>query len=219
VRFFPLSVESFVFPTDYKVVVCNSLRQAQKANGAKSIFNERVATYEIAMLLIKQLFPNLAGRLVHLRDLNTDHLGINEAELYQVVAALPERVTREILYGMLPAHTNRLDQLFRTHETALLEPLMAFLKSREDIRIVGPATIENRAPIVSILPKKKTVLEVYNTLTRHRLMLGYGNFYAYRPLMDMDIPTDPGGIRISFVHYTSPEEIQQVITGLEKALD
>ena len=37
--------------------------------------------------------------------------------------------------------------------------------------------------------------------------------------MDMDIPTDPGVIRISFVHYTSPEEIQQVITGLQKALD
>ena len=62
-------------------------------------------------------------------------------------------------------------------------------------------------------------LRVYNTLTRHKLMLGYGNFYAYRPLMDMNIPTDPGVIRISFVHYTSPEEIQQVITGLKSALD
>ena len=112
-----------------------------------------------------------------------------------------------------------LNELFRSHETALLEPLMAFLKSRKDVRIVGPATTANRAPIVSILPRNKAVLEVYNILTHHRLMLGYGNFYAYRPLMDMDIPTDPGVIRISFVHYTSPEEIQQVITGLQKALD
>ncbi len=120
----------------------------------------------------------------------------------------------------LPVQRNHaLNELFRAHETALLEPLLEFLKGRNDIRIVGPATIEDRAPIVSILPGKKAVLEVYNTLTRHKLMLGYGNFYAYRPLMDMDIPTDPGVIRISFVHYTSPEEIQQVITGLERALD
>ncbi|TNF66455.1 MAG: aminotransferase class V-fold PLP-dependent enzyme, partial [Bacteroidetes bacterium] len=120
----------------------------------------------------------------------------------------------------LPVQRNHaLNELFRTHETALLKPLMAFLKSRKDVRIVGPATTANRAPIVSILPRNKAVLEVYNILTRHRLMLGYGNFYAYRPLMDMDIPTDPGVIRISFVHYTSSGEIQQVITGLQKALD
>ena len=120
----------------------------------------------------------------------------------------------------LPVQRNHaLNKLFRAHETALLEPLMEFLNSRDDLRLVGPNTVENRAPIISILPRKKAVLEVYNSLTRHKLMLGYGNFYAYRPLMDMDIPTDPGVIRISFVHYTSPEEILQVITGLEIALD
>ena len=120
----------------------------------------------------------------------------------------------------LPVQRNHaLNDLFRAHETALLEPLIEFLNDREDVRIVGPATTENRAPIVSILPKQKAVLEVYNALTRHKLMLGYGNFYAYRPLLDMDIPTDPGVIRISFVHYTHPEEIDQMIQGLKKALD
>jgi selenocysteine lyase/cysteine desulfurase len=34
----------------------------------------------------------------------------------------------------------------------------------------------------------------------------------------MGIPTDPGVIRISFVHYTSPDEIQQAIAGLQMAL-
>ena len=119
----------------------------------------------------------------------------------------------------LPVQRNHaLNELFRAHETALLEPLLEFLNSRDDVRIVGPNTTENRGPIVSILPRRKAVLEVYNTLTHHKLMPGYGNFYAHRPLMDMDIPTDPGVIRISFVHYTSPEEIQQVITGLQDAL-
>jgi selenocysteine lyase/cysteine desulfurase len=49
-------------------------------------------------------------------------------------------------------------------------------------------------------------------------MLGKGHFYAVRPLIDMNIPQDPGVIRISFLHYTSMDEIEQLIQGLEKAL-
>ena len=50
-------------------------------------------------------------------------------------------------------------------------------------------------------------------------MLGIGDFYAVRPLMDMEIPTDPGVIRMSFIHYTSKEDIDQLIEGLKKALE
>ena len=111
-----------------------------------------------------------------------------------------------------------LNGLFRTHERALLEPLMDFLESRSDIRLVGPGKSEERAPIVSILPLKKSIKDVYEGLTRQQLMLGWGNFYAHRPLLDMGIPVDPGVIRMSFVHYTSEQEIQQLIRGLELSL-
>lgn len=118
-----------------------------------------------------------------------------------------------------PAQRNRaLNRLFREHELALLEPLLEFLSAHRGVRIVGPETLEDRAPIVSILPGNKPHREVYQTLTAHRLMLGMGDFYAVRPLMDMGIPTDPGVIRLSFLHYTSPQEIDQLITGLEQAL-
>ena len=49
-------------------------------------------------------------------------------------------------------------------------------------------------------------------------MTGMGHFYAVRPLKDMKLPTDPGVIRLSFVHYTSPEEVAQLIDGLKRAL-
>ncbi len=111
-----------------------------------------------------------------------------------------------------------LNRLFREHENELLQPLLDFLRSRTDVRMVGPDTLENRAPIVSILPRKKTIEEVYAGLTQHKLMLGSGDFYAVRPLMDMDIPTNPGVIRMSFVHYTTKEEVDQLIEGLETAL-
>ncbi len=118
-----------------------------------------------------------------------------------------------------PRERNKvLNSLFRNHEKALLEKLLEFLNSRDDVRIVGPDSSKDRAPIVSIIPKKKSIEEVYKTLTQHKLMLGTGDFYAVRPLMDMNIPTDPGVLRMSFVHYTNADEIEQLIGGLKEAL-
>lgn len=112
-----------------------------------------------------------------------------------------------------------LNGLFRKHEQDILELLMFFLEGRDDIKIIGPGMNAQRAPIVSILPKQKSIQEVYKGLTEHKIMAGIGNFYAHRPLMDMKIPTDPGVIRLSFVHYTSPEEVYQLIGALKEALN
>jgi len=112
-----------------------------------------------------------------------------------------------------------LNNLFQEHEKALLEHLLDFLRSRDDVQIVGPDNKEDRAPIVAIIPLHKNLKKVYATLTEQQLMLGMGHFYAVRPLIDMDIPTQPGVLRISFLHYTSMEEINQLIEGLKVALE
>ena len=118
-----------------------------------------------------------------------------------------------------PAQRNyALNMLFREHEKALLERLLDFLRSRDDVQIIGPENTEERAPIVSIIPNNKNLEKVYASLTEHKLMLGMGNFYAVRPLIDMNIPRQPGVLRISFLHYTSIAEIDQLIEGLKVAL-
>jgi len=61
ISFFPLTVDYVPFPDEYRVVVCNSYVEAKKANGARSIFNERVATYEIGLMLLKIDFPCWMG--------------------------------------------------------------------------------------------------------------------------------------------------------------
>jgi selenocysteine lyase/cysteine desulfurase len=118
-----------------------------------------------------------------------------------------------------PDQRNRvLNQLFHSHEEALMTPLLEFLTRRDDVRLLGPKKATSRAPIVSVVPLKKDVRTVYASLVDSKIMLGSGDFYAVRPLMDMEIPTDPGVIRMSFMHYTSPEEIGQLIDGLKAAL-
>ena len=119
----------------------------------------------------------------------------------------------------LPSQRNiALNRLFRSQEKALLEPLLEFLRSRDDLKILGPDYADQRVPTISILPRNKSVKKVYTDLTNHRLRLGMGNFYAVRPLMDMGIPLEPGVLRMSFLHYTSMEDIDQLITGLKTAL-
>ena len=100
----------------------------------------------------------------------------------------------------------------------MLKPLLAFLKSRNDVRIIGPDDAELRAATVSIIPLSKSVAEVARSLCSDKLMVGRGDFYSVRPLREMSIDLDSGVLRLSFVHYTSRAEIDKLIRGLDNAL-
>jgi selenocysteine lyase/cysteine desulfurase len=113
----------------------------------------------------------------------------------------------------------RLHKLFADYEKSLLTPLLDFLKSRDDVFIIGPDDAEIRAATVTILPKNKSVAQVSAALGEQKLMVGSGNFYGVRPLTEMNVDLDTGVIRVSFVHYTTMAEIDQLIRGLTIALD
>jgi selenocysteine lyase/cysteine desulfurase len=49
-------------------------------------------------------------------------------------------------------------------------------------------------------------------------MAGGGDFYAQRPLSAMGIDPDKGVLRLSFVHYTSPSEVEQLMKALDQTL-
>jgi selenocysteine lyase/cysteine desulfurase len=113
----------------------------------------------------------------------------------------------------------RVHDLFQMHEKKLLSPLLGWLRSRDDVRIVGPDDPELRAPTVAIIPRKKSIRELFPTLTAHKLMVSSGDFYAVRSLLGMNISLETGVLRFSFIHYTTEEEVEQLIGGLKAALD
>lgn len=117
------------------------------------------------------------------------------------------------------ARGRRLARLFARHERSLLAPLLAWLRQRDDVRILGPDQPEERAPTVSLVPLGKPLQKVIATLTDHRVMAGVGDFYGVRPLESMGVPSDPGALRLSFVHYTTKDEIDQLLEALAAALD
>lgn len=109
--------------------------------------------------------------------------------------------------------------MFQSYEAKLLTPLMDWLRQRDDITIVGPDNPELRAPTVSIVPKKRSINDIFTVLTARKLMTGCGHFYGVRPLLGMNIPIDTGVLRFSFLHYTTKDEVTQLIEGLGAALD
>jgi selenocysteine lyase/cysteine desulfurase len=112
----------------------------------------------------------------------------------------------------------RLHKLFSDYESALLTPLLDFLKARNDVFILGPDDPGIRASTVTILPLEKPVPAVVAELEKQKLMVASGDFDVVRILNEMNIDLDPGVIRMSLLHYTTRDEIDRLIRGLTIAL-
>lgn len=107
--------------------------------------------------------------------------------------------------------------LFRSHETKLLQPLLDFLSGRNDIRLIGPAKAAKRAPTVAVVCQRPGEA-VAADLARHGIMCWGGDFYAPRPLKAMGVDPVHGVLRLSFVHYTSAADVDRLMTALDQVL-
>jgi selenocysteine lyase/cysteine desulfurase len=125
----------------------------------------------------------------------------------------------EIAGDAVPGDTpfRKAHNAMRAQETALLGPLMEFLRGHAKARLIGPADPEQRAPTLSLLLKEQGVTAA-ERLARHGIMAAGGHFYAWRLLEAMDINPGHGVLRLSFTHYTAPEDIQRLITALDVEL-
>lgn len=112
----------------------------------------------------------------------------------------------------------RAHDAMRTQETELMRPLMEFLSARNSIRLIGPGDPEKRAPTIAIALDAPG-LEMAKRLAKHNIMAGGGHFYAYRLLKALGIDADHGVLRLSFTHYTTEAEINQLITALDAELN
>lgn len=108
----------------------------------------------------------------------------------------------------------RAHNAMRVQETILMQPLLDWLRNSNRVRLIGPETPGNRAPTIALAVEDPGAIAA-ERLAKHGIMAGGGHCYAYRLLQALNIDPDHGVLRLSFVHYTTPEEI----TVLIKALD
>jgi selenocysteine lyase/cysteine desulfurase len=115
------------------------------------------------------------------------------------------------------ARGRAVHDLMRAQEVAAVAPLLAFLASRNDLRLIGPRRAEDRAPTVAIA-LDRAAEPVSEALGREGIACWAGDFYAVRPLEAMGVDLGRGVLRMSLAHYTSGEDVSRLIAALERVL-
>lgn len=116
-----------------------------------------------------------------------------------------------------------VSQLWQDHETALLQPLLDYLASSDKVRLLGPSdALTNglhRCPTVAFVPLASEPEAVAGELIERGIMTSHGDYYANRVLEGLDIEPSRGVCRLSFVHYTSPTDMNRLLIALDSVLE
>ena len=86
------------------------------------------------------------------------------------------------------------------------------------MRLIGSKDAQGRAPTVAFTARGHRSTKLASQLADFKLGVGVGHFYAYRLIEALGIDTEEGALRTSFVHYTSPDEVDQLISALDRLL-
>ncbi|MEM7506115.1 MAG: aminotransferase class V-fold PLP-dependent enzyme [Pseudomonadota bacterium] len=163
---------------------------------------------------------SLAERLV-----NQGHYFNADNLMAKLTPAGPDHAQIAALAGMvdyadaLSAHHGggNAHDLMRGAEIAVMAPLLDYLRSRNDIRLLGPTRAEDRAPTFAI-ELDRSGDEVAVELANHKIMCGGGDFYSRRTVEALGIDPAKGVLRVSALHYTTPGEIDRLIAALDAVL-
>ena len=120
--------------------------------------------------------------------------------------------------GPAKGRPQRVHALLRGAEIPLAQRLLDYLKTKKGVRLLGSSDATRRAPTVSFVPEKIAPADVHVELAKRGIMSGAGHFYAMRLLEGMDVDPARGVVRLSFVHYTTADEVTRAIEALDAIL-
>lgn len=106
------------------------------------------------------------------------------------------------------------------HEALLGEKLLAYLRDRNDVRIVGrrDSAAERRVPTIAFKAEGRDSAEIVRTLDEDRIGIRFGDFHSRRLIEYLGMADNNGVVRVSMVHYNTPEEVDRLISSLDRAL-
>ena len=112
----------------------------------------------------------------------------------------------------------KINELISNHEEQIANPLLEYLNSRNDIKLIGKKKIENknRAPTISFTFLNQSSKKISNQLVKNGIATRNDNFYAWRCLKALGIDVDDGVVRTSMVHYNTHEDVEKLISVLKK---
>ena len=114
-----------------------------------------------------------------------------------------------------------IEQVFETFaqfERPLIDRLMQYLQTKPEVTILGSQSTEHRLATVSFISSRLSSKEIVQHLHEHKIACRNGHMYAYRLLDALGINPQDGVVRLSAVHYNTPNEIERCIQALDSIL-
>jgi len=115
----------------------------------------------------------------------------------------------------------RVFELIEEHESKLSKIFLDYVQSNPKIRLIGKtvADTKQRQPTFSFtvsskLSNKQFVAE----LTKRKIAIQSGCFYAWRCVKALRIDTETGVIRVSLVHYNTEDEVKYLCSCLDEII-
>lgn len=105
----------------------------------------------------------------------------------------------------------------RGAEIELATPILKYLSEKNSVRLLGPIDPARKAPTIAVLADKPGE-EMAAALAPMGIMAGGGDFYGVRCLQGQGIDPDHGVLRLSFLHYTSADEVANLLNALDQVL-
>lgn len=148
------------FPKKFRLIILHSHQSAKKSEEAMQIYNEKVATYEVAQAIVKSRFPRFRNRIIYFRDINTGNLGLKPYEIYDILLAIPEHVTRKELIKIISEEDKeRMELIFSSHKEPeggyesrrlTLFGISEIARGREFARLMKDGNIEDACHLMNI---------------------------------------------------------------------
>ena len=106
------------------------------------------------------------------------------------------------------------------HEGRLAERLLAWLRDRNDVRIIGRSRGDDpdRASIVAFRVEGRDAGEIARAMDDFHLAIRFGDFHARRLIEHVGMADAGGVVRVSMAHYNSEEEVTRLLTALDQVL-
>jgi cysteine desulfurase family protein (TIGR01976 family) len=113
----------------------------------------------------------------------------------------------------------RAFEIITACELPLQARLIEYLRSRDDVRIVGPKDDgASRVGTISFVHSSKSSAEITAAVDRSGIGIRHGHMYAYHLCEAAGLDPEDGVVRTSLVHYNTPEEIERLIEVFDTVL-
>ena len=113
---------------------------------------------------------------------------------------------------------SKINQLISSYEEKIANPLLDYLSSNNDIKLIGKNKIQNknRAPTIAFFSNRISSKKLSDHLVKNGIATRNDNFYAWRCLKALGVDTHDGIVRTSMVHYNSLDDVEKLINVLKK---